>query len=104
MENSFKVPFDKTRNELLRNPSSWPKQDVDWRENKEFTDTLIFEGVGKGYSPPTFKFSDSYDNIYHMTNVELPNLLSKANIEFGEVSGVWRVERKHSEYGLVFVK
>lgn len=49
---NYKIPFDEQGNQMDY-PAIW-STNIDWRDNHEFSDGLVFESSGRGRSSVTF--------------------------------------------------
>ena len=97
---TFKIPLDKQGN-LLEYAPEWEQNEIQWADNKVFTDTLAYDGFSKfgKFSYLIFK-STSNNSKYPMFLTDFGRVMQERVIENGRVSGYWTFVRRGDNYGV----
>ena len=74
----------------------------EWREQEEFTATLMYEGFTRGRSAANMTFTDEYGHKYTMFLAEFDKLVN--HMRCGCVSGTWITCKRGQNYGIRLVK
>ena len=98
-----KIPINTVTKKILFHARDCNKGDLEWKDNYEFKDTLTFVDWGRGRGPTNFEFVDSFDNEYQMFMVDFCDMISKANINHGEVEGKWTFIKRGTDYGIKYL-
>lgn len=78
--------------------------EFDWVEPAEFTDTFGIKDWSRGRSAAGINLtSKTTGGTYYMMISDLFELLSKATIASGEVTGRWIVKKRGANYGIQYL-
>lgn len=100
MAKSYQIPFDAKGN-MLAYDAGWEtniKKDV-----YTFSEEMSITGYSRGRSSAQFILIDSKGKTYRMFLSDTFDMLSRADISKGKVSGSWTFVKKGANYGLQFV-
>jgi hypothetical protein len=79
--------------------------DIEWRPNTEFYAELELIGSERGRSSVVFKYRDVKTSIvYPLFVTSAEDILRRAVVKNGRVSGTWRVAKKGQNYGLELIE
>lgn len=75
--------------------------DIEWRPNSEFYAELELIGSSRGRSSVVFRYRDVKTGIFYPLFVSsVEDILRRASVKNGRVTGLWRVAKKGQNYGL----
>lgn len=78
---------------------------VEWRPNNEFHAELEIVNVSRGRSSVVFNYRDvKTGTIYPLFASSIEDVLRRATVRNGRVSGYWWVVKKGQNYGLELVE
>jgi hypothetical protein len=97
-----KVPFDKKGN-LLHYPEWWHERDgIDWREQAEFTDALVFMDYSRGRSAAYLNFQSTTTRAeYPIFLTDIGDVLPR--MVHGKIEGRWLPTKRGQNFGLKLV-
>jgi hypothetical protein len=95
-----KIPFDEKGN--MREYTGYGF--TEWRDNAEFSATLLIEGYERGRSAVRVIMRDCATSAtYPMFISDFVEMARGSRIKYGEVGGKWVGGKKGSNYGLKLV-
>jgi hypothetical protein len=79
--------------------------DIVWKENFEFEDTLILTGMSRGRSAANFNLqSITNSKDYNLFMTDIVDMIKKANILKGKIKGKWTFVKRGQNYGIKLIE
>jgi len=101
----LKVPFYKETGEHCNYPGSFYEDDIEWRPNEPFEDTITINDIYRGRSAAHFIAVSAITGVrYSMFMTSVIDLIKVAKISKGKIFGKFAFCKKGENYGLVIVK
>jgi hypothetical protein len=79
--------------------------EIIWKENYEFDDTLILTGMSRGRSAANFNLqSETNSKNYNLFMTDIVDMIKNANIFKGKVKGKWTFVKRGQNYGIKLIE
>jgi hypothetical protein len=95
---NYQIPFN-VKGDLM----SYEYHGAIMKDNFEFSDTLTYNGYGRGRSAASLYFTDAKGITYSMFLSDFDDLMKTKKLIGDQVSGKWTFVKKGSNYGIKFL-
>lgn len=100
---NMQVPYYKGK--VLNYVSSWEKEEVEWKDNFIFEDTLILEEIHRGRSAANFIFKSKKDENqrFVMFLKDVFDICNSTGIKKGKLKGKFTFCKRGANYGVQLI-
>lgn len=98
----YQIPF--LPNGSVPHFAGYWMQNIIWKDPGEFSDTVKILGYYRGRSATGLEIEMSTGGKCAMFISDIADMLQKAEVKDGKVSGVWTFKKRGGNYGIVWLR